>query len=260
MWSIEYYKKRLSLTDQKVYDQIYAQWVQFRRIITIRRHCGVQHDYSSIISAINLDHPEIFWVDCFSAIQITTEQLNPFIPTIGYQDTLQFNMFFSSIEEIKRLQLELSLWQRNALNSISMDRNDRNKLWILLDFISRGVKYRECGYAQSHTILGCFHKNHHEVVCQGIAMGMKFLSETFRIPCIVVCGDYYSPYDSDHGPHAWNIFSIGNQFRHLDATVEMQFAQQLGNAREKDVAMTDEEARNAGYRWDSRSVPICIRQ
>lgn len=250
------------LTPQErfVYDRIYSRWARFRNGVVIRRaEHSPEYDYSRIVSAINMDHPEIFWIDCFSQFHITTRTLNPYIPALGIQDELRVKMLFSSESEIRRLQQELNAWRQRALDAIPADRDDRNKLWILLDFIARGVKYRECGLAQSHTILGCFNRYQHEAVCQGIAAGMKFLCEAFNIPCIIVAGDYVSPYDSSQGPHAWNIFSIGNQFRHLDATAELQYAQQYGSAREQSVAMADDEARRAGYHWDSSLVPTCRR-
>lgn len=260
MWSVEYYKKKLSSRDQRIYDAIVDHWMNLEDRIMLKRSGAVTPDYSEITSAIQMDHPEIFWVNYFEGISISSQSWPSFGFSKDVTDTISSPFFFQNKNEIRDLRKELQEWQRKVLHAVPRDRDDRNKLWLLYNYLSSGMTYREGGYLQSHTIYGCFRKNQHESVCQGISMGMKFLAESLGIPCIVVHGDYSSPYHPDiQGPHAWNIFSIGDQFRHLDTTAELQYAQMLGSAREKNVAMTDDEAAREGYCWNRSEVPACRR-
>ena len=150
-------------------------------------------------------------------------------------------------------------WRNRVISQVPSNAEDTGKLWMLFDYMARRISYGERPMTQSHTIASCFMDDQYSAVCQGIAMGMKYLVEGCGIPCIVVDG-IASDGNGSAGRHSWNIFSIRDQYRHLDATAELSIAKMMGRAREYQVAMTDEEAQRAGYTWERSEVPVCVRR
>ena len=245
------------MVEQTMYDTILNAWNRMNPSPNIRRFSAIVPNYSRIVEAVHRDHPEIFWVDIFSSYTVSSVSSRILLMNTFINDTLDFRFFYSP-SEVNALQKEMAAWRNKVISQVPDNKPDTERLWLLFDYMARRVSYGERGFAQSHTIVGCFRQNNYIAVCQGIAKGMKYLCESCRIPCIIVDGELWDA-AGNGGLHNWNIISIQNQFRHIDATSEISIAHQTGCARSDQVALTDQEAEREGYIWDRQEVPACIR-
>jgi len=239
-----YYRSLLSKTEQRVYDMLRHNWsAQYHKSIFSPLSIP-EKDYSKIVTAVALDHPELFWVNYY---QYTISQ-NMF------STILEFNFFYSE-QEIRRLCEEAGAWRTRILSQIPDTSSERWKIWLLFDYLARQVTYGDCGIAQSHTIVGVFRKQTHVAVCEGIAKSFKYLCDALKIPCLIVCGQADLGL-GNYENHAWNLIQYENGCRHLDVTAELTSAQHRGNARLDNFLYTDCKMNN--YHWDHFAIPPCI--
>lgn len=242
-WAYQHYRGQLDPRSQRAYDGIYRMLAAKQRRIVLPPYL-VDPDFSTeIVRAVVKDHPEIFWVNYY---QYTVQRSM-------VAEVLGFSFYFDN-GEIDRLREEAEAWRQWVLGQLPAHFSQRDKVWLLFDFLARQVTYGHQVDAYSQTILGPMSKKNHVAVCEGIAKSFKFLCDGAGIGCLVVFGDAdFGP--ANQGPHAWNIVDTGQGIKHTDVTAALEFAHLTGKATKTDFLRADREM--GRYRWDRRYMPPC---
>lgn len=242
-WAYQYYRGKLNDKQQKVYDHIYRGWFTYKCDVQFPPSLLDVDTVSEVVQAVIKDHPEIFWVNYY---RYTISH------SVMYA-RLHFEFYFDDYEN-KRLSAEASSWKKRIVSKLPKHFSNRDKAWVLFDYLARQVTYGKQSDGYSHTIIGPMSRNNHISVCEGIAKSYKYLCDEAGIPCIIVFGDVnFGPGHS--GPHAWNIIDIGNGLRHVDVTAELELAHYKGKATQSDFLHIDKEMRK--YSWDREKTPSC---
>lgn len=244
-WAYQYYRGKLNDNDkhQKVYDHIYRCWYTNKGDIQFSSSLLDIDTVSNVVQAVIKDHPEIFWVNYYRYI----------ISHSILVTRLCFELYFGS-NEIKRLSSEASSWKKRIVSKLPKHFSNKDKAWVLFDYLARQVTYGKQSDAYSHTIIGPMSKNNHISVCEGIAKSYKFLCDEAGIPCIIVFGEVN--FGSGHsGPHAWNIIDTGHELRHVDVTAELELAHYKGKATQSNFLHSDKEMKK--YKWNREETPLC---
>ena len=242
-WSYQFYRYHLSSSQQQAYDIIYRSWFLQKTYVRIPLYLIDDNSFSDVISAIIQDHPEIFWINYFCyKIRMSAD----FVEMV-------FSNFFSP-NEINRLLDEANAWKKRIIANIPPNLLQKNKAWLLFDYLARQVSYGEQSEALSHTIIGSMSKHNHISVCEGIAKSFKFLCDQAGVPCIIVFGEVF--FDRDHeGPHAWNIIETESGLSHIDVTAELKMAHSAGKATQTNFLHSDGDM--IQYKWNQKLTPVC---
>lgn len=239
--SVEYYKSLLSLTDAKVYDQLYKAWKKRSSCVTFSSL--PKHDICKIVEAVALDHPGIFFINYYSFQEVVTPLWTK----------LQFQLQYSS-NEIEHIQRCIAKMKHHVGKFIPHGSLDSSKIWLLYDYLSRQVEYEERG-AESHSIVGCLPEYGHKAVCEGVAKTFKLLCEANGIPCIIAKGTINN--GTEREGHAWNIVQCDGKYRHIDVTAQIRQAHFLGRAQEVGFLKRDGDMVGT-YEWDYSLYPSCV--
>ena len=221
-----YYRNFLSDIEQEVYDRILGCWDSHSTVVVLPSSYYGETDSAAIDRAVELDHPEVFWVDYYHFSEI-----HRFFST-----TLAFNYFMNESERNKAEE-EVNDWKKYILQYIAPSASPKDKLWLLYDYLARQVNYVERGSMYSHTLLGCVPSFGHAAVCEGIAKGYKFLSNAVDLPCTVIEGTLYMEKHKPI-PHAWNMLQTKRGQLHIDVLRTGLFLK--------------ESSRMTGYMWERR--------
>lgn len=242
-WAYQYYRGKLNDKQQRVYDHIYRGWFAYRRDIRFQPSLLEIDAVSEVVQAVIKDHPEIFWVNYYRY-------------TISHSvidARLHFEFYFDDNEN-RQLSNEASSWKKRIVSQLPKHFSNRDKAWVLFDYLARQVTYGKQSDGYSHTIIGPMSRNNHISVCEGIAKSYKYLCDEAGIPCIIVFGNVNLG-SSHSGSHAWNIIDIGNGLRHVDVTSELELAHYKGKATQSDFLHVDKEMRK--YSWNRETTPSC---
>lgn len=243
-WTYQYYRGKLNNIQQQVYDHVYRCWFIQKRDVIFQKPLSNAINISEIVQAIIKDHPEIFWVNYY---RYTINQS-------GVKYWLHFDFYFDN-NIIKRLSDEASAWKKRIASKVPKHFSNKDKAWVLFDYLARQVSYGKQNDAYSHTIIGPLSKNNHISVCEGIAKSYKYLCDEVGIPCIIVFGNVN--FGNGHaGPHAWNIIDTGYSLSHVDVTAELELAHYIGKATQTDFLHTDKDMKK--YQWIRENTPACI--
>lgn len=242
-WAYQYYRGKLNDKQQRIYDYIYRGWFTYKRDIQFSPSMLDIDTVSEIVQSVIKDHPEVFWVNYYR-YTISHSVLNA---------GLHFDFYFDDCS-IKQLSSEASSWKKRIVSQLPKHFSNKDKAWVLFDYLARQVTYGKQTDAYSQTIIGPMSKNNHVSVCEGIAKSYKYLCDEAGIPCIVVFGDVnFGP--GHAGPHAWNIIDTGNGLRHVDVTAELELAHYKGKATQSDFLHADKNMRK--YNWNREKTPSC---
>lgn len=250
-WADGYYRSRLTARDQLIYDAVLSGWNDCRTAIPMPPGLGRSCDTNPIVESVARDHPEIFWIDYYAYSLRSVHAL-----LLGVRSTLHFGSFYAP-GETRRLQQQVMAWRDRVLSQVDPRLPQRDRLWLLYDYLARQVTYGEQGSARSHTLIGCVLPGQRVLVCEGIAKAFKFLCDSAGIPCIIVSGMAPASGGKPAERHAWNLVQLGGTYRHLDVTAELTQAHSRGMASRVDYLCKDDELSRRGYRWDAGMVPQC---
>ena len=199
-----YYRNYLSDIEQEVYDRILECWENHSPVVRLPMAHSAEADSATIVKAVALDHPEVFWVDYYHYSEI-----HRLLST-----NLTFSYFMNEGERNKA-EKEVSDWKKHILQYIPPSTSPKDKLWMLYDYLARQVNYVERGSKYSHTLVGCIPSFGHAAVCEGIAKGYKFLTNAVNLSCTIVDG-YACAGRQKLIPHAWNMIQTTKGQLHID--------------------------------------------
>lgn len=231
MKALLYYRSKLDVHDQKVYDSLVSQWMHFETSIQIPvPHC----DASLLIQAIHFDYPLLFYVNYYR---------------VSYsEDRFQMNIkgdYVYRKSEVKTLLQKCEQWADYVYSRAPMNLGMAEKALWLHDVILNNVKYGDTNGIRAHNLIGVIQDG--LAVCEGISMAYKFLCDYLDIPCIYINGTLNGM------PHGWNMLWINNETSFVDVTNDITLSS--GNFGRGNFLRSSKEM--AGYSWDTTMIPEC---
>lgn len=180
------YKERLNQHEQQAYDELCRGISLHRQNIQI----SSQMDLPKVLSAVNYDHPEFFFVNWLEGIQC-----------VGYfgRMSVHLSLLYSEreINEINRQIGELA----RSISGIS----NYGKMLGIHDWFVRNIEYDHDGLEQAIRSPGMFSAAgpliRKKAVCEGVSKLACMLMRQKGIDGAVITGS------TENGvPHAWNAF------------------------------------------------------
>lgn len=223
-----YYRRQLSERQKVAYRQITGALLAQER--EIRLSPGLPGDeLSSVVQAVHLDHPELFYVN-FWSYQARMS------PQTGCYETVCFNHLLDGVSLVEAFSNRIE-WACKGLCPYDADEAPADEKYsVIARNIARTVHYKRGNNENAflyHTVAGAALYN--ESVCEGISKLFLLACHIHKLPCIVISGRL-----SGRG-HSWNMVETDAGLRHLDVT------SMLGH--EEVRFLTDAQLRSKGYTW-----------
>ena len=204
-----YYRTQLNSEEQLIYDAAVEAMencqhrfrVAYKPIETLRR----------VLYAVELDHPELFYVN-FRHI-ISKKVCNVCYLEPSYH--------------IKNSQLQKEKQQiKNASDAIIKEFNKAkpaDPFLFLHDYLVKATQYGEIEdrHYDAHNIYGALID--HLCVCEGFSKAYRYLCLLLSLQCIVVTGSAFFPGETP-GLHAWNMIRDQSHLYHVDVTFDRSAA------------------------------------
>ncbi len=204
-----YYYSLLSDKGKQAYKLLYSGIKNFEKQIEIP--CGLFCDntFDSVINAIRLDNPHIYYIDfsCYRYAVASTSVCIVFTYWYSPADVAILNTKMQTA-------LNRMLKRINGNSELEKEKSAHDLLVTNVIYNEKAVENINKFLPRSNTLLGVlFYKS---AVCEGIAKTTKMLLNLLDIKCIMVTGTASDSQGS--GPHAWNIVKINGKTYHLDIT------------------------------------------
>ncbi len=191
------YYTMLSTNEKKLYQQIYANIVEYQStfipIVKINKN-----NLENAISAVYNDHPEIFWTDLdYSYKYLENGEI--------VQISIHFNETMTNIEESKRKfesAANIIIEKANLLSS------DYDKEKFVHDTLIEKVSYEKNAKLNQSAYSALINQSS---VCAGYSKAFQYIMIQLKIPTYYVIG--YAGED-----HAWNIVKLSDGYYNIDVT------------------------------------------
>ena len=191
-----YHRSLLSPVEQRAYTLIVKGLLNRSPSIFVPGTCA--HHISTVVQAVHLDHPELFYVDFYHY------RIVRFVPA-GL--SLQFSMMLGS--EASRAVLNTLSAKAESMLALQGIPAEQAYARIARE-IASAVEYMDTNSAfWDHTAacLVC-----HSAVCEGMAKLFLFLCQRLSLPCALISGAL------NGAPHAWNMVEAQDTIRYIDVT------------------------------------------
>lgn len=198
-----YYRHLLNEKEKSVYDALEKGLMEEKKVIVTSSLPAKR--VSDVLLSVNMDHPELFWVD-FNQTGIATNGLVlMFTPAYAYTEAQK------KCYEHKLLETALSI--EEAVNH----RTIYDACLYIHDWLISHITYRKENQRalEAHSIIGALVQG--SCVCEGYAKAFKYLADMVKIRCLSAVG-YAVDNDGTRGGHAWNIVKVNGRYYHVDAT------------------------------------------
>ncbi len=173
--------------------------------------------YDDAVNAINLDVPNLFYID-FSKMYLNIETTTTLFGTTYnlYIDTGGNNAYFSS-GFTSQSQVE------KAINSIEAAKDsvcrmangdDYNKIRTTHDWLIENISYDDSSYNKGN-VYGTFMEK--KVVCEGYARAYKYMLDNLGVTNILVTGTATNS-SNETEEHMWNYVKLNGQWYAVDPT------------------------------------------
>jgi hypothetical protein len=213
------------------YRQIVEDLCDYNHIVDLR-HLSCRKELQNVISYVELDHPEMFYVD-FRHFRYTSNKL-------------EFDFLYDR-PTIAKYEYELNKRVgdiRKHIGSIKI-RDDFSLFGSLHNFFVKRDSYaydalQDSSKTDGHNIVGAILQG--TAVCGGISKAYKFLCIQFNLVCFCIIGESLR---TPKGLHEWNIVHIGDAYYHVDVTWDMTSSENAGGITRYDYfALSDYEIRH----------------
>lgn len=173
--------------------------------------------YDDAVNAINLDVPNLFYID-FSKMYLNIETTTTLFGTTYnlYIDAGGNNAYFSS-GFTSQSQVE------KAINSIEAAKDsvcrmangdDYNKIRTTHDWLIENISYDDSSYNKGN-VYGTFMEK--KVVCEGYARAYKYMLDNLGVTNILVTGTATNS-SNETEEHMWNYVKLNGQWYAVDPT------------------------------------------
>lgn len=212
---MEYYFSKLTSTEQKQYkkviDAIENGKVSVKFAINITAEV-----VTKIISAVDYDHPELFYVD-FKRVKYLSTPVG-IIYCIDYtvMSSVRKEVINKMESRIKIVLEEIKIKEQDS--DLDKCRKIHNYLINHIGYHYEALNNSEIN-SEAFNIRGVFEES--KAVCEGISKAYKLLANKLGIKCLVANGVSSMDGFGERIPHAWNIVKIGNECAHIDVTWDL---------------------------------------
>lgn len=174
--------------------------------------------FSCGLSALLLDHPEIFWLDTqnikfaygYNVRRTMNGSVKLYVTALKIQPQICVNYTEGDLDS--EIENALAAYEtfNETLNNIEISGDtDYEKLKSIYEYVAETATYNaDSGYNASTA--GSVLSEPHYAVCEGYAHAVKLLCDREGIPCVTVGGNYVA---SSNTGHAWNeVYLDGNWY------------------------------------------------
>lgn len=173
--------------------------------------------YDDAVNAINLDVPNLFYID-FSKMYLNIETTTTLFGTTYnlYIDAGGNNAYFSS-GFTSQSQVEKAINSiESAKNSVCRMANgdDYNKIRTTHDWLIENISYDDSSYNKGN-VYGTFMEK--KVVCEGYARAYKYMLDNLGVTNILVTGTATNS-SNETEEHMWNYVKLNGQWYAVDPT------------------------------------------
>jgi len=153
-----------------------------------------------VLSAIDYDHPEIFWIGEMSYyFDETNHSVSKVMVTYPYNE---------DVKNQRQAEIDTVVEDYRAGMTAGMDEYEKVK--YTYEYVIKNTVYRE-DPQDDQNIYSVFGKK--ASVCAGYSKAIQFLLKDSGIECSYVAGEAIG-----QGAHAWNIVRVDGEYYYLDAT------------------------------------------
>ncbi|MGN0602046.1 MAG: transglutaminase domain-containing protein [Oscillospiraceae bacterium] len=199
----EYYSKKLSDDEKRVYSQIYKGLINYESDITVASKTVSKDDINDFITYITCTSPQIHQLAASYGI---------YTDRAGYVTGLKMNYSRSEEQGVKELEALQNEVKRIAEKADKL--SDFEKLKYFHDQIILKCDYDDSG-ENPYSAYGCLIDG--KAVCEGYSKAMALLCEQSGIPCINVVGTVTEE-NGETQSHMWNMVELSGKWYHIDVT------------------------------------------
>ena len=211
----EYYYQKLERKEQAHYKRILDAVVKGEPNVKLSLYAGSE-PITKIATALNYDHPELFYVD-FRCLSFIGTPLG-IIYQIKYIYSARVKLVVSGQFE-KKISGILDMAAQSNLKS------DYDKCRWVHNYLVRNTSYNYDAlkspddYPDSFNTKGALLDG--LAVCEGISKAFKLLCDRLRVDTMVAFGTSSQENLGLNIPHAWNLVKFNDDYVHVDATWDM---------------------------------------
>lgn len=204
----EYWRGTLDENQQIMYDELKEAFLQFREFFTTSVDTISYDDFYKVYNMVFLDHPEIFWVDSYNAIQTLTKNVNT---------NKQIRIYYAfSIKEAQEIKDRIEEKYNQIIDGAKKETTDFKKIKYVHDKLIEISKYQEPlenSTQELQTIISIFDTGYS--VCAGFANGFKFIMDNLGIESMSMqsVGN-----ENKKENHIWNMVNLYGKWYNLDVT------------------------------------------
>lgn len=196
-----YHKNRLNPIQQLAYEDLCKGIRLCSREISVR----YVDDFRSVITAVNYDHPEFFYVN--------------WLDRISY--TVFFNQMFVQLNYIYNEHEIIDMNNRiQAVAKTIAGISNYGKALSIHDWFVKNIKYDHKGLGRAIRSPGMFSAagplTSQKAVCEGISKLACYIMREKGIDSTVITG-----VTSDGTPHAWNLLEVDGKLLYADITYDI---------------------------------------
>lgn len=232
---MDYYFSLLTAMERRAYQDIVKGIECRQRTISLKKSISAD-SLSTILRAVNYDHPEFYFVDF---------HCNPYQKR-GFE--LLLNIQYLYAERIfPAIQADMENRIDSALKEITGGAlySPYQLIKRIHNYLVKNVKYdfdalqRPDMHPEAYSISGAF--TDHLAVCEGIAKAFHLLCSRLNIDSLIVFGKSSSTLVGVDLPHAWNMCYLDNQYVQIDVTWDITASSVSRHMRYDYFCLSDED-------------------
>lgn len=204
----EYHRENLNDTEKIVYDELKESYLQFRSELSTKVDKLEKKELDNSFVALILDHPEIFWINSYSA---TINIFN----NINTKKVIILKYTYSEEEAINEKQKIQATYEDIISNANKLDTDFQKVKYVHDKLIEIGnyTEYLPNEVGKYQSIVSIFDNG--DTVCAGFAYGFKFIMDNLGIKSIAF--EEISKKDKDES-HIWNMVYLDDTWKNIDIT------------------------------------------
>lgn len=243
---LRYYYSKLEPEQKRACDVIISSLQKYNNTIRISGLRISPNDIFNLMSAIDKDYPELFYIDIKQhPIEILSRWNTIEVKVKFIYDTATIRDYYNKFSEIRN----------SLIKHIENKKDTKSKLDCVYSSIAKSVIYNHGRITpMDYTISGPLLK--HTGICEGYAKLFKYFCDAVGIQCLIVSGKGTDKIRNITENHAWNMISIdGVHFHHIDVTWD--------SIRKQNNVVNEYYLRGDIYmmrdhHWSSLIYPRCI--
>jgi len=233
------YRALLSSDQQAVYNQIYANALEYNTETFTIVNSLTESELSDTMNSVFNDHPELFWLN--TSYKYGYDKSNKVV-----QVQLSFGVSQSQLEEAKSNFNNVVDTIAAAASSYS---SDIEKELYIHDAICELATYDSNASLNQSAYSALVSSS---TVCAGYARAFQLICQQSGLTC------YYLTGTASGGDHAWNIVSIDGDFYNVDLTWDDSISESYGSSVYTYFNLTDADMSDDHTRSELASqLPSC---